>query len=63
MTQKELLYMEDAIGHEANIINICKETINLLDNEDLVSFLNCELEKHISMKEELMNMLEVKSNE
>ena len=28
MTQKELLYVEDAINHERNIICICKDIIS-----------------------------------
>ena len=39
MTEKELLYVEDAILHEKNIIAICNETINFLEDENLVSFL------------------------
>jgi len=63
MTQKELLYLEDAIGHEQNIIAICKDTIERLQDENLKLFLESELDKHIGTKNELMNMLEVKSNE
>lgn len=63
MTQKELNYLEDAIGHENNIIKICQETLNYLEDETLVSFMNNELSNHMSMKQNLMNMLEVKSNE
>ena len=63
MTQKELLYLEDAIGHEDNIISICKETIKKLTDEKLISFLENEMNNHISMKEKLLNMLEVKANE
>ena len=60
---EELLYVEDAIGHECNIISICNETINLLEDEYLVSFLKKELKKHENTKEELLNLLEVKCNE
>jgi hypothetical protein len=63
MTQKELLYLEDAIGHESNIILICKEMINYLEDEELKTFIDEELTKHVTMKDELINMLEVKSNE
>ena len=63
MTQKELLYVEDAIGHEQNIINICEETIALLEDEELISFLKSEQKKHKSMNEKLIKMLEDKSNE
>ena len=63
MTQKELLYIEDAIGHEKNIIVICEDTIQRLEDENLISFMQEELEKHKTTKEKLLNMLEVKANE
>lgn len=61
MTQKELLYVEDAIGHEKNMIAICRETINCLEDEKLKSFLEKEVKKHEKMQEKLMNKLEVES--
>ncbi len=63
MTQKELLYFEDAIGHEANMISIIEAGIQNLKDENLVSFMNNELTKHTETKEKLMNLLEVKKNE
>lgn len=63
MTQKELAYVEDAIGHEKNIISIIEETLKNLENENLIVFLSKELETHKANKEKLLNMLEVKSNE
>lgn len=63
MTQKELQYYEDAIGHETNIIKICKEFINNLNNEELISFMKEEVSRHEKLKEELMNVLEGEINE
>jgi hypothetical protein len=63
MTQKELLYIEDAIGHESNIIAICEDIISKLKDESLINFLESEVKKHKSMKKKLMNMLEVKCDE
>ena len=63
MTQKELAYVEDAIGHEKNIIAICQETKNYLKDEALKSFIESEISKHEETKGELMHMLEVKANE
>ena len=63
MTQKELLYFEDAIGHEGNIIKICEESIKNLEDESLITFLEEEKSKHESFKQELINKLEEKSNE
>ena len=57
MTQKELLYVEDAVGHEQNLIKILTETINLLQNTDLKNFLSGELKIHQDIKTELMNLL------
>ena len=57
MTQKELLYVEDAVGHEQNLIKILTETINLLKNTDLKNFLSGQLKIHQDIKTELMNLL------
>ena len=62
MTQKELLYVEDAIGHETNIIKIIQEEIKKLQNQNLISFLENELEKHVTTKQDLINKLEEKAN-
>ena len=63
MTQKELLYFEDAIGHEANIISICEDTVSKIENEELVSFMQNEIDIHKSMKEKLISLLEEKAHE
>ena len=58
MTQKELLYLEDAIGHEQNIIKICNESLKNIEDERLISFMKKEIEKHTSLQESLINKLE-----
>ena len=63
MTQKELLYLEDAIKHETNIINICEESINYLEDEDIISFFEKEIKKHNSTKDKLVSLMEDKANE
>ena len=63
MTQKELLYIEDAVGHEGNIIKILEDTINNLEDNKLVTFLKNELKRHTAMHEKLMYVLEDKANE
>lgn len=63
MTQKELLYVEDAIGHEQNIISICEDMLNNLEDENLVSFMKSEIKSHTQTKESLIKVLEEKSNE
>ena len=63
MTQKELLYIEDAIGHEKNIQCIINESVNYLEDQTLVSFMKKELKKHQMMEQKLMSKLEAKVNE
>ena len=63
MTQKELSYFEDAIGHEKSIISIIDESIKNLDDDNLISFLEQEKQDHTNLKDKLMNLLEGKINE
>ena len=63
MTQKELLYMEDAINHEISIISILNKSIEDLDDSDLISFLEDEINVHEELKERLLNHMEDKSYE
>ncbi len=63
MTQKELLYFEDAVGHEGNIIKIIETGLQNLEDENLRAFMNNELTKHNEAKQRLMNVLEAKANE
>ena len=63
MTQKELMYLEDAVGHETNIISIIEESINYLNDDNLISFMKNELRKHKNTKEKIMYILEDKSHE
>ena len=62
MTQKELLYFEDAIEHEKITIDICNYVIDSLDDEKLVNFMKKQLKKHESIKEKLLCKLEECSN-
>ena len=63
MTQKELAYVEDAIGHESNIISILQVTIKNIEDERLSNFLQTELSEHTKTKENLISKLEAKANE
>ena len=63
MTQKELLYMEDAIGHETNLIKIISSTINLLEDKNLISFMKKQMKKHQNLKQKLMQTMEGVINE
>ena len=62
MTEKELLYFEDAIGHEKNIVSSLNQSVNMVTDEDIKSFLNSEITKHKSIENDLMNMLGGKAN-
>ena len=63
MTQKELLYVEDAVSHEDIMIKVLNESISKLEDQNLVSFMQNEVNIHTDMKENLMNLLEDKVNE
>ena len=63
MTQKELSYVEDAIGHEENIIKIMNEEMNNLEDNEILEFLEKEINIHSSLKEKLLNLLKEKANE
>ncbi len=63
MTQKELLYVEDAIGHETTIIKVCEDMMKKLEDDNLISFIENEVQIHENTKQNLLDMLEVKSNE
>ena len=40
MTQKELLYVEDAYNHEKNIIDICNTLCNYTDDNNTIDFIS-----------------------
>ena len=60
MTGKELAYVEDAIGHEGNIISICEDIKERLEDGNLVTFMERKIETHKERKQNLMNLLEGK---
>lgn len=63
MTQKELSYIEDAIGHECNMIMIINNIIENIDDQKLITFFEKEEKKHTNIKESLISKLEEKVNE
>ena len=46
MSPKELLYIEDALGHEKQIKATCQESANQLEDKDLSSFVQSVAERH-----------------
>ena len=63
MTQKELSYVEDAVSHERILIQTLNDFVSKLEDDSLKDFINSEINIHTSTKNDLMNLLEVKSNE
>ena len=63
MTQKELLYFEDAIMHIDSIIKILNHSKQIIDDDNISNFIDNELSKQQSLKEQLMNTLGDKVNE
>ena len=62
MTQKELSYFEDAIGHVSNIIKILEESIKNVSDDKILSFLEEEMNCQSTLKETLMTKLKEKAN-
>lgn len=52
MTEKELLYIEDAIHHEVYMVETCMEVEDCLEEERLTKLVKKLKKKH----EELLNM-------
>ncbi len=46
MTSKELLYVEDALGHEKYFQTKCKETANQIQDKDLKAYVEQMEKKH-----------------
>ena len=63
MTQKELLYVEDAINHEKNMIKILNNKIEELEDNQLVDYINHEIKDHQKQQKELEKLLEDCANE
>ncbi len=57
MTSKELLYVEDALGHETFMKTCCQNTSNLLKDVNLSNYVK-ELEtKHSEIFSKFLNLL------
>ena len=63
MTQKELLYFEDAISHEQNICSYIEYAIASLEDSKLVEFMKKELKNHEMIQSKLLGVLEDSINE
>lgn len=63
MTQKELAYVEDAVGHEKIMIELCNKTIKELKTKELREFMQEELTNHEEIYNDLITYLEGETNE
>lgn len=46
MSPKELLYIEDALGHEKQIKATCQDSANQLEDKALAAFVQSVAERH-----------------
>jgi ferritin-like metal-binding protein YciE len=63
MTEKELLYVEDAINHEKNMVDILNDKIDNLEDNQLLDYINQEIKDHKKQQKELEKLLEDCANE
>lgn len=63
MTQKELLYFDDAISHEQNICAYIEFAISNLTDNKLIEFMKKELKNHEMIESKLLGVLEDSKNE
>ena len=62
MTQKELLYLEDAVNHELSLAKICTDEVSHLKDQNLISFINNEINVHKEIHDALLNLLKEEAN-
>lgn len=57
MTNKELLYIEDALGHENFMKSCCSKTSSKLNDPTLSSYLGELAQKHTDLFNKFLNLL------
>lgn len=57
MTNKELLYVEDALGHECFLSKCSKDTSSLLKDVNLSNYIEQLEEKHYEIFNKFLNLL------
>lgn len=57
MTSKELLYVEDALGHEKFMQSCSCETSKQLQDQNLVNFVKDIEQKHVELASKFLNLL------
>lgn len=63
MTNKELLYIEDAFEHEKSTIDILISILDSISDEEVCSFIEDEITKHKNIKKSFKKLLESEVNE
>ena len=57
MTNKELLYVQDALGHEKFMKSCCTKTSSKLNDPTLSSYVGELTQKHQEIYEKFLNLL------
>lgn len=57
MTSKELLYVEDALGHETFMKSCSCETAKQLQDQTLANFVKELEQKHVELSNKFLNLL------
>ena len=57
LTEKELLYIEDAVNHEINVIAYLSDSLNKLKDAILIEFFEREIVHHNKIKNNLVKIL------
>ncbi len=57
MTEKELLYLSDAVNHEIYMVQTCDEVSDCLQDKNLIKFVKKMKKKHESLLEMIINLL------
>ncbi len=57
MTSKELLYVEDALGHEKYFQTKCRETANQIQDKDLKAYVEQMEKKHQQIFQSFYDLL------
>ena len=63
MTQKELLYLEDACKHEEILLEVLDDALNTLDDDSFLKSIQTEISIHQRLLDNLNQLLEDKANE
>ena len=63
MTQKELLYLEDACKHEEILLDVLDDALNNLNDDSFIEFIQTEISIHQRLFDNLNQLLEDNANE